>query len=195
VNQQRTTPNLLGGQGTYNRFETESQAANRSCVYGGDSTRLEQLTDKGRSMYVKGKKEVEPMFMQSMREGGYNPQRGAAVRGENPYDLNPGANRPANSLQQIVMNDGLDNSNLVGYRQHHGGHASASLTKGLSSSLVDSLPSKPVKRDITVAPFATDGSSVTDPYMNANGQRSKDMFVENFRSGGGIPGYTGRRGR
>ena len=48
-NQMSTTPNLLGGIGTYNRFETEAQSANRAAMYGESRTEVSQLTDKGRS--------------------------------------------------------------------------------------------------------------------------------------------------
>jgi len=132
------------------------------------------------------------MYEQSMKGGGYDPRQGELVRGENPYAMS-GSYNYGNSSEQMMGNDGLDNRNLVGYRQHHGGQMQ-SFMKGLAGSIADSIQ-KPSKRDVTCAPFATDGTLPTDPYMNSRGERNKDMFVENYNGGGKIPGYTGGGGR
>jgi hypothetical protein len=167
------------------RFETEAQAAQKA-MWGGGETKVSQLTDKARSAYVRGKKEVEPMYEQAMHGGGYDPRLGAAVRGENPYALHGSEARVGGG-----RNDGSDVGNLVGFRQHHGGQPQA-LTKGIAGAILDSV-ARPVKKTLVSAPFATDEALPTDPYASAHGGRSKDMFVENYRGGGSIPGFTGRR--
>ena len=88
-------------------------------------------------------------------------------------------------------NTGEDPDNLVGFRYHQGGHMK-SMVSGLGAEVARSMK-RPEKRIVQQAPFATDPSAPTDPYRNANGSRSKDLFVENYSTGGPIPGFTGKR--
>ncbi|GMI00338.1 hypothetical protein TrST_g3136 [Triparma strigata] len=195
-NQMASTQNLLGGLGgDYNRFETEAQAASRAAL-GQGTTTMDQLTQKGRSRHVMGKKPVEAMYETDMRGGGYNSQMGSIIKQENPYDIVKnggrtdwsGLNNGGNSAQ---YNDGSDNDNLVGFRYHQGGHMK-SMVNGLGKDVAAALV-RPTKRNVVSAPFATDPSAPTDPYANASGGRSKDLFVENYNAGGQIPGFTGKR--
>jgi hypothetical protein len=68
------------------------------------------------------------------------------------------------------------------------------MTAGLGAEVARSLRRPEKKTGINSAPFATDGNLPTDPYMGPNG-RSKDMFMENYKNGGAIIGFTGNRKR
>lgn len=160
-------------------------------------TSLDQLTDKGRSRYVKGKKAVEAMYEVDMKSGGYNDVKGNFVRGrENPYELVRNGGRPLLDQtlargEEDVIEGGSDSSdNFIGFRQHAGGHMK-SMSAGLAKDLASSLVRPQYKKHITQAPFATNDSLPTDPYMSAMGGRSKELFLENYKPTNNIPGYTG----
>ena len=204
--QMRSTPNLLGGpvpltgKYAYNRFETEARSANSVFETGMGGTGIDQLTDKGRGMYVRGKKDVEAMYEQDMRMGGYDARVGEYVKQtQNPYEIvkNGGMplryDDPQNGGGGGGGGGGGEES-LIGFRHHTGGHMK-SMTAGLGADVARSLrrPEKK-KTGLNSAPFATDGNLPTDPYMTSNG-RSKDMFMENYKSGGAIIGFTGNRRR
>jgi hypothetical protein len=151
-------------------------------------------------MYVRGKKDVEAMYEQDMRMGGYDARVGEYVKQtQNPYEIvkNGGMplryDDPQNGGGGGGGGGGGEES-LIGFRHHTGGHMK-SMTAGLGADVARSLrrPEKK-KTGLNSAPFATDGNLPTDPYMTSNG-RSKDMFMENYKSGGAIIGFTGNRRR
>jgi hypothetical protein len=203
--QMRSTPNLLGGpvpltgKYAYNRFETEARSANSVLETGVGGTGIDQLTDKGRGMYVRGKKDVEAMYEQDMRMGGYDARVGEYVRQtQNPYEIVKNGGMPL-GVNDDPLNDGgggaggRGEESLIGFRHHNGGHMK-SMTAGLGAEVARSLRRPEKKTGINSAPFATDGNLPTDPYMGPNG-RSKDMFMENYKNGGAIIGFTGNRKR
>jgi len=198
--QMRSTPNLLGGpiplksKYAYNRFETEARAANSVYETGAGGTNIDQLTDKGRGMYVRGKKDVEAMYEQDMRMGGYDARVGDYVRKtQNPYAINKNGGMPLRYDEAqgsgAAGTSGGEES-LIGFRHHKGGHMQP-MTAGIGADVMRSLK-RPEKRTVVTAPYATEGNLPTDPYASKNG-RSKDMFLENYKSGEAIVGFTGTR--
>lgn len=158
------------------RWETEAvAAANRL-----ERTDINRLTGTGRAMHIRGKKQAVPEFE---KESSFDPERARRLREENPYNLNEGGLDAAQVEFQV--NDGKDLSKLAGYRA-----SSQSLISGLASEVA-----KGVKKSkcvtVSSSPFATDGNLPTDPYLSANGERKKDMLLENYSSI--VPGYTGKR--
>ena len=185
-NGRSSTFSLIGGPTPVNnpnqlddtsQWETEAQAAARR-----NGTFVDQLTSGGKSMYVKGKREVKPAFENPNQ---YDPN----ARRENPYDAQQSAfERELNNRNPPADSNG-DPDNLIGFRQHNGGQQKSFLS-GLGKEVARNPDFKKPK-NVTTAPFATDGNLPTDPYASAKGGRSKDLFVENYSRG--MPGYTGRR--
>jgi len=189
------------------QWETEAQAAaNRNGTF------VDQMTVGGKSMYVKGKRDVKPAYENA---GQYDERTGAELRGQNPYALNASGSaferyvseatsrccslrsqtltsiyRELAISQQQHQPPPNPDEELIGFRQHQGGK-NTSFLKGLGKEVARSKEFQKPKNVVT-APYATEGNLPTDPYKNANGERSKDMFVENFKSSK-MPGYTGRR--
>ncbi len=171
-NPNRSTPGLLGGPvpvdrryADNDRFTTEAMTAMNSHI--SSSTTLSQMTQQARNRHVPGKKPVEPMYESHLK---HDPSLSNAIRSENPYALNGSAPPPTNSLSQMVSNSGLDNSNLVGYRSHHGGQMQ-SLTGSLAKDIV---------------------GIVEKPKVRAREEWGDKSIVEGGY-GRGIPGYTGTR--
>jgi len=195
--QMRSTPNLLGGpvpisgKYAYNRFETEARSANSTIETGYRGTNIDQLTDKGRGMYVRGKKDVEAMYEADMRNGGYDERVGKYVRQtQNPYEIVKNGGMPLGYVEtQNVGGGGGGGDSLIGFRYHQGGHMK-SMTAGLGAEVAKSM--RPQKKHLVTAPYATEGNLPTDPWATGNG-RSKDMFIENFKSDGAIVGFTGKK--
>ena len=166
--------------------------------YNQPGTQIDSLTEKGKSMYVRGKKEVTAMYENA---GQYDPN---APR-ENPYAINSANSNSFERELEIrearMKAEGMKNDNIVGYseglgdmvgfRQNPQGGQQTSMLAGLGKAVAKSAAFDRPKH-IVSAPFATDGNLPTDPYAQSGGGRgTKDMFLENFNKS--IPGYTGSR--
>mmetsp|Transcript_42594 Transcript_42594/g.129282 ORF Transcript_42594/g.129282 Transcript_42594/m.129282 type:complete len:194 (-) Transcript_42594:24-605(-) len=174
--QKLSTFSLFGGP-----IPTDDPSKFDSCQWESESsamtkrerrTGIDQLTDAGRSMHVRGKKEATRRSV--------DPRGDAAIR-EGFSGLHDGEDDAFNE----VRNDGTDPTNLIGYRS---GGMSKSFLSGLGKELAESVGAT---RYVSTAPYATDGDGPTDPYEGKDGQRRKDLLLENFSSI--VPGYTGKR--
>ena len=143
------------------RWESEASAA----ANPAKGTQISQLTDAGRSMHIRGKKKSASKFQKEQL-------------------LDPKRTKTQNDIER---NDGLDLSNLAGYRSQRGGER-RSFVDGLAAEVARSF-SAPQGVTSFSAPYATDGILPTDPYVSASGERRKDLILENYRTI--IPGYTG----
>jgi len=163
-------------------WESETQAACRR-----EKTSIDQLTTTGRSMHIRSRKVAKPAFEQSR---GYDPTAAAKMREENPYKLHETSVKQNGSDLNLssTRNDGTDVDNLVGYRSHRGG-----IVRGFLSNLSSEIAEKIYQPNtfVSAAPFANDGDLPTDPYLDSNGNRRKDLLLENFSNV--TPGYTGKR--
>uniref|UniRef100_A0A7S2L4T3 Uncharacterized protein n=1 Tax=Leptocylindrus danicus TaxID=163516 RepID=A0A7S2L4T3_9STRA len=160
------------------RWESEAQASTRH-----KKTEIDQLTGTGRSMHVRTKKRATPAFEQ-MRA--YNEEIAQKLRSENPYLYY--SNNENCDKAKMPRRKGNSNIDLVGFRAHKGG-----AVKGLLSDIGKEIAQNIYQNNTHVAPapYATDGNLPTDPYLSADGQRRKDLLLENFSSV--TPGYTGKR--
>ena len=146
------------------RWETEAQVAARR-----KSTDLCQLTDNGRSMQVRGRKRKSDISNQKLKT--FCPKRD-----------NTGDN------QMNIEKTNADPMDLVGFRAHT--HGRSSFLDGLGSEIAKTT--NEATKFVSTTPYATDGNLPTDPYcINANGDRRKDLLLENFSSV--VPGYSGKR--
>ncbi len=132
-------------------WQTELQAATLRT-----QTAVEQLTEKGKSMHIRGKKSTVPMWENVQP---FDESVASRLRDENPYTLNDRddvRNEPieSKSLDTIAIHSELRKRNLIGYRANRGG-ASKSLLAGLGKEVAAVLP--PSKHVIAPAPYATDG--------------------------------------
>mmetsp|Transcript_12170 Transcript_12170/g.14845 ORF Transcript_12170/g.14845 Transcript_12170/m.14845 type:complete len:280 (+) Transcript_12170:114-953(+) len=170
-------------------WESEAQRATK-----GGKTEVHQLTDYGKSMHIRGRKETIPAFEKNNK---FDKDVARLIRMENPYLLNEHNGVRTLSDGKIIRhvdeehpaNDRNDSPyNLVGFRAHKGG-VMESLLSGLSKEVAKTVESK---RCVASAPYATGGNLPTDPYKCADGERRKDLLIENFSNT--TPGYTGKRG-
>jgi hypothetical protein len=145
------------------------------------STDLEQLTEKGRRMRVRGKTMKPPTgeHDNQQRERGGSP----GLESNSPFDkdLPPLPSQYKEDLQQ-------DKSfSLVGCRSNY----SKSIFSALGKGIIAADKSFAKTTSIPSAPFATQANLPTDPYQVAHGSgRQKDMLRENFSPV--VPGYTAK---
>ena len=155
-------------------WETETQAFMRQ-----KKTSIDQLNFHGRSMHVRGKKQTKSMFEQD-KLSPFNSSKAILLRKENPYLLSA---EDHDSIEEGETNNNTHHS-LIGNRSLLTGIAQK-ISKDLKFKNPSSLPT------MTPAPFATDGNVKTDPYMSFDGERRKDLAVENYKYS--VAGYTGKR--
>lgn len=191
---------------TSNSWETEAQAAWGVSNNNNTTTKLDQLTFAGRAMHVRSKKSATPAF-ENVKP--YNNEIASQLRyTENPYLLCDRNLKRSEISDVNFRNDGSDMANLVGYRSHHHGGTTAASAHCLLSNLSKEMTESIISNDsasmkskafsfsgglggIGGAPFATDANLPTDPYISSDGDRRKDLLLENFSSA--TPGYTGKR--
>ena len=116
----------------------------------------------------------------------YDEEIAQKLRSENPYLYY--SNNENCDKAKMPRRKGNSNNDLVGFRAHKGG-----AVKGLLSDIGKEIAQNIYQNNTHVAPapYATDGNLPTDPYLSADGQRRKDLLLENFSSV--TPGYTGKR--
>jgi hypothetical protein len=198
--QRSSTFSLIGGPIPVNSpsnfspqcWETEAQAAARK-----RKTDLEQLTNNGRSMHVRGR---QPRT-EKQHEREKDDPKGKTSNVNHNHNNNSNDNNNTDSSTRT--NGNIDDpSDLIGFRANFtsctkdrnflkeiGEAVTANLTNihghghGHVSSSVCSV--------VSTAPYATETNLPTDPYIGANGERRKDLLLENFSSV--VPGYTGRK--
>mmetsp|Transcript_19004 Transcript_19004/g.39926 ORF Transcript_19004/g.39926 Transcript_19004/m.39926 type:complete len:238 (+) Transcript_19004:19-732(+) len=132
-------------------WQTEVQAATLRT-----QTTVEQLTEKGKSMHIRGKKGTAPLW-ENVKP--FDKSVAARLRKENPYTINDSddvrnVQTESKSSNIIAIDGGLPGRNLIGYRANRGG-ASKSFLAGLGKEVAAVLP--PSQHVIAPAPYATDG--------------------------------------
>lgn len=167
-------PSSVGSIG----WETEAQSAMKQT-----GTRVRQLTTYGRSIHIRSKKQTTPAF--ELAGIGFDESQNVAIRRENPYILLQKNNTKTMNLAQNQSKTNFSGCDGMGYRSHQGGVAKSFLA-GLGKQIMDKVNGKAL---MPVAPFATESNLPTDPYMNALGERRKDLLLENYSIA--LPGYTG----
>ena len=156
--------------------------------YGG-GTAIEQLTSKARSLYVPGKKSVEPMFLQpngGLPQGMTQRQYLDAMRRENPYDLHGGYQQQGGGYDDGGAQDGSgvingDPDRLIGFRHNPRVLGGSMMTDGLGAELL-SAGLKPPKKPEHLLP--------------RNDGKAGGEFKENGGGANSIPGlgsYAGKR--
>ncbi|KAL3783776.1 hypothetical protein ACHAWO_007602 [Cyclotella atomus] len=109
-------------------WQTEAQSATST----EKKTAIDQLTETGRSMHVRGKKSSVPAY-ENVRP--YSDSVASRLRDENPYSLNEGSNAASwTKTSQEPSSD--DKENLIGYRAPRAGD---SFLSGLGKDLADRL--------------------------------------------------------
>lgn len=151
-------------------WETEAQAAARKM-----KTDLQQLTNKGRSIHVRGRKR-RTITSENIRQHGYSQEDGNIERNE----------------RKVNLHDSHDPRDLIGFRAKFTSCTDPAFLKEIGDAVSAALPDiSPCLSGVATAPYATDGNLPTDPYRSASGERRKDLLLENFSSV--VPGYTGKR--
>eukprot|EP00559_Dactyliosolen_fragilissimus_P000884 CAMPEP_0184867664 /NCGR_PEP_ID=MMETSP0580-20130426/27457_1 /TAXON_ID=1118495 /ORGANISM="Dactyliosolen fragilissimus" /LENGTH=256 /DNA_ID=CAMNT_0027368087 /DNA_START=82 /DNA_END=852 /DNA_ORIENTATION=+ len=98
---------------------------------------------------------------------------------ENETKASQGSNNLNNTVKSSILCEKLFSSNS------HTSSFLANLGKELAKENLGAT------KYVSTAPFATDGNVPTDPYRTANGERRKDLLLENYSCV--VPGYTGKR--
>mmetsp|Transcript_22163 Transcript_22163/g.41861 ORF Transcript_22163/g.41861 Transcript_22163/m.41861 type:complete len:200 (+) Transcript_22163:5138-5737(+) len=121
-------------------WQTEAQAASSQA-----KTSREQLTESGRSMFVRGKQSTVPAYEKACP---FSESVGAQLRDENPYCLNDQGSIPADSKDKSNEENGNPNTipsdsalpgySLVGYRS---GGGVRSFLEGLGTEVAASMMS------------------------------------------------------
>lgn len=162
------TFDLIGGPLAGDCWETEARSASRR-----EKTGLHQLTDKGRSMCIRGKKPKPEMDTTVDTYCTSEPKVKGSV---------PSASHDTNDRD------------FVGFRGRVQSCASdPSILKEICDKFNEMKFSGEFgKYKVTTAPYATEGNKLpTDPYLSSNGNRCKNLLVENFTYA--VPGYSGKR--
>lgn len=111
-----STFKLIGGpeEVKSSQWQTEAQSARQS------KTAIQQLTETGRSMHIRGKKSTLPAY-ENVRP--YDENVASRLREENPYTLNEGGGKTWGKSSRKNSNDSnaKPNANLIGYRAPRGG--------------------------------------------------------------------------
>lgn len=119
-------------------WQSEAQAASAQT-----KTSREQLTESGRSMFVRGKQSTVPAYEKARP---FSESVGARLRDENPYSLNDRLSSPAGSNHHDNQENGNPNTaasasadpgySLVGYRS---GGGARSFLEGLGTEVAASV--------------------------------------------------------
>jgi hypothetical protein len=128
-------------------WETETQAAARR-----RKTDLHQLTNHGRSKYVRGKSSCAAAFEKKQPVETCNPK--------------------STSVQCIEQ----DPSDMVGFR------CSPKIISYSDPGFLKSVSETVEQIRKPISPFTTNIYTAFDPYRTVSGERKKDLLVENFRS-------------
>lgn len=111
-----STFKLIGGpeEVRSSQWQSEAQSACQS------KTTIQQLTETGRSMHIRGKRRIIPAY-ENVRPS--NENMASRLRDENPYTLNEGVDKSWNESSKKNFNDATakPNANLIGYRAPRGG--------------------------------------------------------------------------
>lgn len=171
-----STFSLIGGPISVNSpstfspkcWETEAQAAARK-----RKTELRQLTNNGRSIHVRGRK-----------------QRIIEVEDEDRHRVSHETYQQSCTAESTKRptNESDDPKDLIGFRAKFKSFTDPSFLREIGESVGALMPNV---ISCSNAPFATDNNLPTDPYKSASGERRKDLLLENFSSV--VPGYTGKR--
>ncbi len=153
-------------------WETEAQAAARK-----RKTDLQQLTNNGRSIHVRGRK--RRTIVSDDEKQPEHPKK----------DEQSSSNMNNNNSTNFNYSD--DPTDLIGFRAKFTSFSCTdpSFLKEVGEAVTAVSPL--TRGSISTAPYATDGNMPTDPYKSASGERRKDLLMENFSSV--VPGYTGKR--
>jgi hypothetical protein len=149
-------------------WDTEARSASRR-----KKTSLHQLTDKGRSMCIRGKRP------KSDTEATFDPHFKSEMK-EETFELS--------------ASHDTNHSDYIGFRGKVQPCASdPSILKAICEKINESKRSGEfVECNVTTAaPYATEGNTPTDPYLSSSGNRCKQLLVENFSYV--VPGYSGKR--
>jgi hypothetical protein len=125
-----STFDLIGGPEEINpsSWQTETHSATST----EKKTSIDQLTETGRSMHVRGKKSSIPAY-ENMSP--FSESVASRLRDENPYSLNEGSNAVSwPKTPPELCSD--DKENLIGYRAPRAGD---SFLSGLGKDLADRL--------------------------------------------------------
>jgi hypothetical protein len=125
-----STFDLIGGPEEINPscWQTEAQSATST----GKKTAIDQLTETGRLMHVRGKKSSVPAY-ENVRP--YSDSVASRLRDEIPYSLSEGSNAASwTKTSQELSSD--DKENLIGYRAPRAGD---SFLSGLGKDLAERL--------------------------------------------------------
>ena len=170
-------------------WETEAQAAARK-----RKTELEQLTNKGRSNHVRGRKRRTVIM-----DNENNEQEAANSASFDSNDENQisvvAEQQQQNQQQNTSCND--DPRELIGFRSNFTSCCTdPNFLRDISEAVTKSNPSPLTmikSSNLSTAPYAMDPNLPTDPYKSndVSGERRKDLLLENFSSV--VPGYTGKR--
>ena len=162
-------------------WETETQAFMRQ-----KQTSIDQLNFHGRSMHVRGKKQTKPMFEQD-KLSHFNPRKAILLRRENPYLLSEEKDDDDDD------DDSIKEEEEISYKGNNSFNSNRSLLAGIAQKISKDINFKNPSSlpTMTPAPFATDGNLKTDPYMSFDGERRKDLALENYKYA--VAGYTGKR--
>lgn len=162
-----STIGLIGGlsyKEFSNAWETEAQSAAKR-----QKTALHQLTDKGRSICVRGKRPKTQIHCESYlteRQNDFSSQQTEHAIDKRPDDFI--------GFRAEIRSCASDPNIVLAIREKLN-------RKGI----------QPTPEYISSAPFATESNNVpTDPYLTSSGNRCKDLLLENFSSA--VPGYTGK---
>ena len=114
------------------QWQTEAQSA----ASNDKKTTMDQLTETGRSMHVRGKKSSVPAY-ENVRP--FSDSVASRLRDENPYSLNDEKSSFVSwsNASQEVVRDGKEN--LIGYRAPRAGDFLAGLGKELAAKQIDKL--------------------------------------------------------
>ncbi len=154
-------------------WETETQAAARK-----RKTELQQLTNKGRSIHVRGRKRRSTI------------DAGDSDAQQLDSCLNKLRTYPdSSSCHEGNIHNSNDPTDLIGFRANFTSFTDQNFLREIGDAVGASLSS--VTIPCSTAPFATDDNLPTDPYRSESGERRKDLLLENFSSV--VPGYTGKR--
>ncbi len=151
-------------------WETEAQAAARR-----KKTELDQLTDTGRCMHVRGRK------------------RTVASGGSDGNEKNMNSKEGRSNMGSMPKQDSIpDPADLIGFRAQSRkfSRTDPSILKDVGDKVAEMTKKINPNDLLSPAPFATE-IGPTDPYAGPSGERRRDLLLENYSSV--VPGYTGKR--
>lgn len=161
---------------TATQWETEAKAAMNQ-----RHTVIEQLTDFGRAIHVRGKKAVTPSF-----EKDQNYDLLFAKQQKEGFKFDANSFGKENNSSNDSDQEQKFHYDLVGFRAYEAGcvERGKSLIDNLGAQLLEQFKSGSLSLPI---------SEQVDPFEVANRGRRKDLLLENYSNT--TPGYTGNRKR